>query len=294
MTRAQALASGSTTAEVDAAVRSGRWTSLRRGIYRTCPEPDDVLQRHADLVAAAVLATPGLSAGSHASAAALHGLPLLSSPPAAPIVTRSRPEGGRRGATRSAAGLVATLGPDDVTSVRGAPVTTVARTAVDLARGRSTVDAVLALDAALRQVPRQVLEQVLGQQRGWPGAARALPRLTFADGRSESALESLGRVRMRQLHLPDPELQVVVPLPSGRSARVDYLWKQHRTVGEADGRGKYDDVGALWREKRREDDLRDDGFEVFRFTWDDALRRPQVIRDRALRAFARAAGRHAA
>lgn len=32
---------------------------------------------------------------------------------------------------------------------------------------------------------------------------------------------------------------------------------RHRTVGEADGAGKYDEPGALYAEKRREDWLRD-------------------------------------
>ena len=41
------------------------------------------------------------------------------------------------------------------------------------------------------------------------------------------------------------------------------------------------------------DRLREAGFEVFRFTWDDALHRPDVIAVRARRAFARAAARRA-
>lgn len=293
VTRARALAEGLTPAEVDAHVRSGRWLSLRRGTYLTQPRlPDGRVQRHAVEVAAAVLAVPGRSAGSHGSAALLHGLPQLLPHAGAPVLTRDR-EDRARGATRKAATLVARLPPEHLQLVHGAQVTSVARTACDLARGASALDAVLVLDAALRTVSREEVLEVLDAQRGWPGSVRARRRVSFADGAAESALESLGRLRMAQLRLPVPELQVVLPLCDGRSARVDYLWQEFRTVGEADGRGKYDAPEALWAEKRREDALRDAGYEVVRFTWDEALRHPGVIADRARRAFARARSRAA-
>jgi len=44
---------------------------------------------------------------------------------------------------------------------------------------------------------------------------------------------------------------------------------------------------AVLREKQREDAIRDQGWQVVRWTWDD-LWTPQVIEDRILRAFDRA------
>jgi hypothetical protein len=44
---------------------------------------------------------------------------------------------------------------------------------------------------------------------------------------------------------------------------------------------------VLFKEKRREDALRDLGWQIVRWLWAD-LYRPGVIRDRVLRAFARA------
>lgn len=58
--------------------------------------------------------------------------------------------------------------------------------------------------------------------------------------------------------LPVPELQRC--FLDGRGdvrAQVDRWFPGHRTVGEADGAGKYDEPGALFAEKRREDWLRD-------------------------------------
>jgi very-short-patch-repair endonuclease len=78
-------------------------------------------------------------------------------------------------------------------------------------------------------------------------------------------------------------------------ARVDFLWPGQRTVGEFDGKIKYgrllkpgqslDEV--LYDEKLREDALRDLGWQVVRWRWQD-LHRHGVLRDRVLRAFARA------
>ncbi|MCW2776499.1 MAG: hypothetical protein JWN17_224 [Frankiales bacterium] len=287
--RAQALSTGLTAREVDARVRSGRWIVLRRGVYLTQPAlPSDPAHRHACLVAAAVLATSTPCVGSHTSAALVHGLPLLRRPSGPPVLTRAPGTPGNEVARR-----VADVPPEHCCLVLGAPVTTLARTAVDLARTGTAMDAVVVLDAVLGRIPRSELDPVLDLQRGWPGSARARGRVARADGRAESALESVSRLQFARLGLPAPELQVVLPLPGGGTARVDFLWRAHRTVGEADGRAKYGRPEDLWSEKRREDALRDSGLEVFRFGWSEAFHRPEVLRDRALRAFARA-GRRAA
>jgi hypothetical protein len=192
--------------------------------------------------------------------------------------------------------------------VHGAPVTTVARTAVDLARKGPQLSAVVVLDSALRhEVPREELEEVLRVSKGWPGSRSATEMVAFADGRAESALESVGRWRMAQLGLPKPELQIPLHDADGLIGYPDFLFEEQRVIGEADGLLKYrrDDPyappeprerDALAREKQREDRFRDSGYEVFRFTWEIAVHRPAVLQQRALRAFARAAERrrHAA
>lgn len=181
------------------------------------------------------------------------------------------------------------------TTTYAAPVTTLARTAADLARKGPALSAVVVLDAVLRRgVPRAEVERVLDECRGWPGAARAREWVAFADGRAESPLESVGRWRLHQADLPAPELQVVLGDGHGPLGRVDFYWPQHRTVAEADGLVKYrggadgrPDFTVLRAEKIREDALRDAGFEIFRFTWEEAVHRPLLLEQRARRAFAR-------
>lgn len=95
--------------------------------------------------------------------------------------------------------------------------------------------------------------------------------VAFADGRAENAFESISRLAFRTLGLPVPEPQVEVWVGSHRLARVDFLWREHLVVGEADGKKKYTTVQDLYAEKRREEGLRNLGLEVVRRDWDAAL-----------------------
>ena len=111
------------------------------------------------------------------------------------------------------------------------------------------------------------------------GHRRALVH-DFADPDSMSAGESLSRVRMFQLGLPRPRLQVEREDDRGLIGQVDFDWGD--VVGEFDGKVKYRipegadpaDAGEIvWREKQREDRLRlSSGSRFARWGWDDALR----------------------
>jgi hypothetical protein len=295
--RAMAIGRGWTPEAVDREVRSGRWTALRRGVYARSDDLRGGRLRAAADVMAAQLATGYEVVGTHETAAALHGLPLLAPYAGPPRVSLVRTAGQQRPGRGGPARLVSQIPLHHRALVLGAAVTTVARTAVDLARTGSALSSVVVLDAALRSTSRAALEAVLEECRGWPGIDAARTAVAFADGRAESPLESVGRWRMHETALPPPDLQVVVGDEDGPIGRTDFLWAAHRTVGEADGFGKYRsddgtaDFAALRSEKLREDRLREAGFEVFRFTWNEALHQPYLIGVRARRAFARAGAR---
>jgi hypothetical protein len=305
-TRAEALAAGHDARAIDARVRSGEWTALRRAVYaETARLPLDVAERHAADVAAAARATAQDVVGSHESAALIHGLTTFTSYDGPPVLSRTREPRRDRPVGATPAPLVAHVPAHHRTQVLEAPVTTLARTAVDLARKGPALSAVVVLDAALRRdVAREELQEVLRVGRGWPGSRRAADLVAFADPRAESPLESVGRYRMWQLGLPKPELQVPLFDPPGLMGYPDFLWQDLRVIGEADGLLKYRkddpdappdvrDRDALALEKQREDRFRDSGYEVFRFTWEMAVHRTTVLEQRALRAFARARLRRA-
>ncbi|MCX6433100.1 MAG: hypothetical protein NTX29_10030 [Actinobacteria bacterium] len=89
-------------------------------------------------------------------------------------------------------------------------------------------------------------------------------------------LESASFAYFVEHRLPLPRLQVELRTDAGRFvARVDVLWERSRLVGECDGRLKYAVADDLYREKRREDEIRALGYGVIRWGMAD-LRSPAL------------------
>jgi hypothetical protein len=282
VTRAQLQDAGVSARQLTGAGR--RLLRVRRGVYTDLVVADLTPWAASVLQVRAARLTSGVDlVAAGATAALVHDLPLLGRPPVRPCLVerkQDRPEHH---------GTSATLHAYEVVHV-GVPVTSFARTAFDVARSRGHLAGVLIADAVLARGVRRE-ELVPAGRTGWPGAEAARTAAAFADGRSESPLESLGRVRFSEQGLPPPQLQVVVADEDGPFARVDQCWEEHRTVAEADGALKYATTADLFAEKRREDRLRDAGFEVVRYTWDEALHRPGALAARVRRAFARSTSR---
>jgi hypothetical protein len=188
------------------------------------------------------------------------------------------------------------LADQDLATIDGVAVTSLGRTVLDLCRTLPIEQAVAAGDRALAYgLVVEVLEQALIQLGRSPGVRSARRAIQLMDARSESAGESVSRVRIISDGLPVPKPQEVIRTPAGVFvARVDFCWKKQRTVGEFDGKIKYGRLlkpgqrveDVVYEEKRREDAFRDLGWKVVRWLWED-LYRPGVLRDRLQRAFAR-------
>lgn len=231
-------------------------------------------------LAAAHAVEPG-TVFSHASALALYGLPLHGVALDRPTATRHREGGGSR---RSSAITVANLPLDEVVQmVDGIPVTSPARTIIDVARTSGLESGVCAADQAIRRglCTRLELQAEAGAAKGRTGVARARALPERASGLAESVLETLIRLILVLAGLPEPELQVSLAVRGGKTFRVDFFWSQWRLVGEADGFGKYgtqpEEIRQNWvAERRRQSELEDAGYVVIRWTWAD-LRDPQEI-----------------
>ena len=171
------------------------------------------------------------------------------------------------------------------------PVTSVARTVVDLARSSSFRSGVAVADSALhdKKTTDSELRAVVAGCSRWPGIGRARRVVEFSDARSESPFESIARVAFRDGGLPPPELQVWVGGDSlGVIGRADFLWREHRTIAEADGAVKYADPDRARKQLRRDADLREAGFEVVHFTWHELATAPHQVIDSVRAAFRRA------
>ena len=244
-------------------------------------------QAHALRVAAVRASVGGDCVASHHSAAVLYGLELLS--PAPDLVTLTRAPEHRSGGRRSKGvfSRTAPLPAGDVTKVFGVPVTTVARTVVDLARAESFTAGVVVADSALRAglATTTALLAVCDACPGWPGIRRARRVAAFADERAESVLESAARVVFAEHGLEPPELQVAIRGPSFNYA-VDFYWARYRTAAEADGAMKYSDPKRAVRQLRRDQELRDAGEKVVHLSWRDFFAGQPVLISRIRRAWA--------
>lgn len=253
-------------------VAAERMLRLRRGVYvwssawaRLAPT-----ERYLAFVVAVAKCSEQRPVLSHASAAAIHGLPIVGAWPHSihQIVDPAR--GGRSdpGRVRHTVQCSAV----DIEERDGLLVTTLARTLLDLASSAPVFTAVASIDAALHRpryggqaaVDKGELFRCYERSLSFRGARRALELIKFGDGGAESPHESNSRVTMARLGVAAPQLQHHVRI-DGAEYDTDFYWRSADAVGEADGDGKYLDERmlagrttreVLLSEKRREDAIR--------------------------------------
>jgi very-short-patch-repair endonuclease len=229
-----------------------------------------------ELALRTLLVPYGGAVAAQESAALALGLPVLDRPDR-PVLLR--PNGAWRGGDTGRV-RIAPLPMHHRTEVAGIPCTTAARTVIDVARSASFRAAVVLGDAALRGLCSEAdLQAMLAECSAWSDLGKARKVLPFLDARSESPFESLSRAVMHEYKLPAPEPQQWLTGADGVDYRVDFYWKQQRLIGEADGRMKYQRLGAdgtldpeaaeraVWMEKIREDALREAGERFVRWTY---------------------------
>lgn len=283
--RSQLLQEGVPAHRIDYRLRCGRLHPLYRGVYRVGP-----VDAPRTRIMAAVLACGDGAVVSHRSAAELWGLVAAPSGRAPIDVTIRRncrgPGGGRQGAG-VCVHRVARLLEDEVTRLGGLPITTAARTLVDLAssvRGRD-------LERAVAEANREhladvdAIERVLARHPRSPGRAR-LRSLLGGDGgpaftRSEAEARFLALIRKARLLVP--EANVVI-----RGCEVDFLWRVERLIVEVDGFRFHSLPEAFERDRSRDIMLTAAGYRVIRVTWRQLTREPEALLAQVAQTLARA------
>lgn len=261
VTRTQLLERGLSVHAVDRLVRTGRFTVLQRGIYQVGPLP---LPRGAEK--AALLAGGCDARLSHRSAAHLAGM-LEAGRHATNVEltmarkSNRRPEGIRVHRVRE-------LRADEVTQIDGMPVTTPARTLLDLAEVMTAREVEQAYATALRMrlvTPETMLEMVARHptHRGAPLWRRLLAEHGGPAFTRSEAEEKLLEIT-RSAELPRPELNVRV-----LGHEVDFVWQDVRVVAEVDGYAFHASSHSFAADRRRDAELAAAGYRVLRFTWSD-------------------------
>lgn len=306
--RSQARDCGYSDDAIRAEVKAKEWTRLRRGAYAMTTYVETLTPgEHHVLVFRAVAARlEGAVVAAGPTALAALGVPLWGVPLTQVHVHRDADK-----SARTDAGVVhhaGSLGEGELREVDGIRIAVPARSLVDAVRIAPFEAGVVLADGALRLVLPDVAEAmaVLEGQRDWPGSILASRVLKFADGRSATVGESRGRVLIARLGLPAPDLQHRIVDTQGQLIAItDYYFEGLDTAAEFDGRLKYGrelyersgrpdsvDLGdVVWREKRREDAVRDEGNELVRIVWSELDGHDDQVKGRFLRAFGRAAQR---
>lgn len=243
-------------------VRVGRLHPVHRGVHAVGHRPPSPLAR----VMAAVLACGPGAAASHETASALFG---FHGRHGVPVHVTARTARRHRGVVvhRSR-----TLRPADVTTHFGIPVTTPARTLLDLASALGERRLLRAAnEARIRHLlTLDALAAQLARAQGRP--MRVLRRLAEeAPGPTRSELEDAFLRFVHKHGLPRPDMNCEL-----LGYEVDALWRRERLVAELDGRRFHLDEAAFERDRERDAELLAAGHRVVRITWQRLTRRPEV------------------
>jgi hypothetical protein len=252
------------------ALRSGRLRRVQRGIY--LPRTIDYTPERA---ARASVLSSGISeaVASHDTAARVHG---IDSSERARCEHVTVPVEKRRKDRKDLKFHTRALSLGDVLSVGGIPITSIPRTLADLACSLDRLQAVWAIDDALRRAlcTREQFGSQLRTWRGGSGCHLARVRLGEADGRSESVLETAGRLALLDRGVPLPEPQYEVRLPDGSVARLDGGYPSLKVGLEFDGQTVHEAPAAVLRDRDRQNGLVALGWTILRFTWWDVTHDP--------------------
>jgi very-short-patch-repair endonuclease/predicted transcriptional regulator of viral defense system len=162
----------------------------------------------------------------------------------------------------------------ELTTHRGIPVTTPARTLLDLAATVGADDLARAVEQArvLRLTSDTDLRALLAAHPRAAGT-RALRRVLDVDPRmTRSEAERLLLELIRRAGLPQPETNVRV---LGRE--VDALWRKGRLIVEVDGFDAHGTRMAFERDRRRDAELVAAGYRVIRITWRQLIGEPEAV-----------------
>jgi Protein of unknown function (DUF559) len=256
--RTQLLDAGFAATTVDSWIRDARLTAVHRGVYAV---GHAALRREGRWLAA-VLACGADAVLSHRSAATLWGLLAPGSGRIeVTVVGRRGPAGIHVHRTRS-------LAPVDRTIRDAIPVTSLARTLLDLAATLPAprLERALAQAERLRVYDHRAVEDVLARANGHRGRGPLTAATSREAAFTRSDLEVALLELSRRTDLPIPNSNVVFDVPDYGRAEVDFLYPADRLVVETDGWDTHRTRAAFEADRARDAALQAAGYRVLRFT----------------------------
>lgn len=273
ITRHQLMALGLDDRAIGRRVRAGSLHRVHRGVYAVGHPRLTMRGRYL----AAVVSYGDRAVASHRTAAVLWGL----LPERGPRIDVTVPRGGSR--SRRGAIIVhrSALAAEDVTVRDGIPVTTPARTIVDLADflPHRALERVLD-EAAYLRLDLGALEPLPGR-RGSGRLARVLARHDAGSSRTRSWLEERMFALCRRAGLPEPEVNQEI---EGHEA--DFVWRETRLIVETDGWQAHGTRAAFERDRIRDAELTSAGWRVVRITIRRLEEEPEAVAEQLRRLLA--------
>ena len=274
------LAAGLSPRELARWAEDGRLVSMARGVYRVGGAPPTFEAE----VLAAIKVHPGDSWASHHTASRLASLGLYGPDPR---IELTRPDDLSAQRTAARVHRSTLLPAHHLTTRRGIPMTTPARTLFDLARTTGPVRLRRATTVALRDGKCTItgLYRVLYDLggRGRPGTRRMR---TVLDEKghdyipTESELDELGRALLAGIGI---EWQVELSDRRGYIRRVDGLHRPSGLVIEFDGAAFHDPPEQAALDEDGDARLRAGGHRVERLRWGQVTREGDATRAKVLR-----------
>jgi very-short-patch-repair endonuclease len=285
--RNQVLSLGFSPSQIDRRITTRRWQCVLPRVYRVGGAPPSGRQA---ALAACLWAGNG-AAVSHRAAGVLWNLDGVSGNRVELWVPADR----KLRAAKLTVHRSKDLPRADRTHLGCIPITTPARTVIDLAGVLDDESLEAAVESALRQ--HRVSERILRARlyalggSGRAGAS-ALRRILEQRGERAAALEHRLEVKVWRLlvrsGLPKPTRQHGVDI-DGRRYRLDFAWPSFRVAVEADGFATHGGHRAFHSDRRRAAVLAGAGWRLVPITWKEVTTRPEQWLREVGRTLARAA-----
>jgi len=269
ITYRQLLGCGLRDGTIDRWLRTGRLTRLHRAVYAL---------GHSVLVPdgrrlAAVLACGSTARLAEHDAGAVHGICAGRGSRFAVVVQPNRARGGPRTAIHI---RESALTDDDVSIVRGIPVTSLARTIVDIAaRTPGQVEAVIDAAFALDVFDQAAMDRQLATGRRGVGVVRRELATRHPDAHDTRSRWERRMLALLDAHrLPRPEVN---PSLVSLGLSPDLLWRSHGLVVEWDSWAHHGTRARFEADRDKTVRLQTAGFTVLRFTWRQTHDEPEAV-----------------